>query len=401
MLSQLIKKQYENSMRYMTVNEKIKEMMMTPMKEIHETIQFKNEKIECYRVQYNNILGPYKGGLRFNLCVDLDECRALSFWMMIKCALHKLPFGGGKGGICIDPNLYSKEELKQICELFVEKIHNHIGHNIDIPAPDVGSTSEMMRWMNEKYMDIKQIKQLGNFTGKPVDYGGSKFREDATGYGVYVCVREWMLLNKMKYGTYIIQGFGNVGSYTAQYLNDHLNLIAVGDHTGYYYNSEGFNIFELISLSRMYGSIKDLKHAKKITKEQFFSIKCDIIIPAALEMQIDDKIAKNLNCKVVIEAANGPLTMEADEILESRKIQVIPDVLVNGGGVVVSYYEWLQNKINVRWNTKSIKQKLDLHMTEVFHYIMSHELYNKRIVAYMIAIRHVESKYNENIKSKL
>lgn len=401
MLSKLILGQFQKSITFANIDDKLVKILRKPMREISKELYVNGSKFNCYRVQYNNIMGPFKGGIRFNTCVDLDECRALSFWMVIKCALHNLPFGGGKGGICIDPSKYTKDEIKNVCEQFVESMQDHIGEDIDIPAPDVGTNAQMMEWMNNKLMALKCTNKIGNFTGKTLTAGGSYGREEATGYGVAVCVREWMKMQNVHSGTYILQGLGNVGSFAAKYLKNKLKLIAVGDHTGYYHNSFGFDIDELLDINKVNKSIDKVQYkdnVKKITKEDFFSIKCDVLIPAALEIQIDDKIAKMIDCKVVIEAANGPTTIDADDILDTRGISLIPDVLVNGGGVVVSYYEWLQNKKNEKWDTDTVLNKLDSHMVNRFKQVMSSDIHNKRTVAYVIALQTINNEWS---KSKL
>lgn len=400
MLSKLINDQFQKCISVANIEPTLIQILKKPKNEISKTFSVYGKQFNCYRVQYNNIMGPFKGGIRFNSRVDLDECRALAFWMMIKCALHKLPFGGAKGGVCIDPSQYSDHELRLICETFVETMVDHIGEDKDIPAPDVGTNAIMMDWMNNKFIEIKKTNKKGNFTGKSVNSGGSNGREEATGYGVAVCVREWMKTNNLSEGTYILQGFGNVGSFTALFLkNCNLKLIGVGDHTGYYLNSDGFDVMELYEINKKNKSLHQITNDANVSivsKTDFFKSECDIVIPAALELQIDSNIASILKCRVVIEAANGPTTIEADEILNDRNIELIPDVLVNGGGVVVSYYEWLQNKLNEKWSREDILMKLDKHMVDRFYDVINSKIKNKRTKAYIIALETINNQWVQN-----
>lgn len=317
-----------------------------------------------YRVQHNNLLGPYKGGLRFHQDVYLDECKALSFWMTLKCSLQNIPFGGGKGGIKYNPREYSEEDNNKICRKFVHSLYKYIGVNRDIPAPDVGSTGQMMNWMTAEYQKLTKTHQYGIFTGKTVSFRGSLGREEATGRGVALCVKNFFLNVENK--TFIVQGFGNVGSWASKILVEEMELQCkgIGDHTGYILGSFTKEEFKQVyDYNKKNKCIKGCPILEKdkfewVSLEEFFTTKVDIVIPAALELQITKEIAEKMTCKLVVEGANGPTWLEADEVLDRKGIVVIPDILANSGGVLVSYYEWLQNKRDEYWNYSIIIAKL-------------------------------------------
>jgi len=374
-----------------------------------------NKEVEIftgYRAQHNNWLGPYKGGLRFSEEVHMEECKALAFWMTIKCALHKLPFGGAKGGVMYNPRKYSENENKNISKAFCAAIYTNIGPTLDIPAPDIGTSSQTMDWMVSKYQELSNDMEtnklnLGCFTGKSVDRGGSLGRNHSTGLGVALTIDYWnkhhedFIVFPLK--TYIVQGFGNVGVWTMHFLNKlGYTCLAVGDHTGYYKFNDASSID--IELLKKYNAdnrgLYNLENApefqdvEKIIEQDFWKMKCDIIVPAAKELQITKDIAQNIDssCRLVAEGANGPTTAEADAILLERNIEVIPDVLCNSGGVVVSYFEWVQNKSNDYWSLDAVEERLTkmLHNTciSVFH-LKDHykqEKYSNRTLAYKISV---------------
>ena len=345
-------------------------------------VKLDNGSIEIfkgYRVQHNNWLGPYKGGLRFSEDVYLDECKALSFWMTIKCAIHNLPFGGGKGGIKYDPRKFSQAENKRIVQAYCNKVASFIGPSIDIPAPDMGSNSQHMDWMTAEYQKISNNNLVYSvFTGKSVSFRGSQGRDRATGLGVFFNIVLWfqhIFKESLAKKSYILQGFGNVGSWTAHYLNDAGAICyAVGDHTGYYKLSKKFyeyHKFEEILKYNAQNKHLDFIHHKfegvsKIDINDFWKIKVDIVIPAAMELQITKEVAEILDCRLIAEGANGPTVLDADKILLEKNIEVIPDVLCNSGGVIVSYFEWLQNRSNDYWCLEVIEKKLELMLEQTF-----------------------------------
>ena len=333
------------------------------------------EIFKGYRVQHNNWLGPYKGGLRFTEDVYLDEFKALSFWMTIKCAIHNLPFGGGKGGIKYNPKAYSENENKRIVQAYCRKIANFIGPAVDIPAPDMGSTSKHMDWMTAEYQKISNNHLVYSImTGKSTSFRGSQGRDRATGLGVFYNIRLWFqnIFNEsLEKKTYIIQGFGNVGSWTARYLNEAGAICkAIGDYTGYYLLTQNFyDLYKFADILKL-KELKDIhikfEGVEKIEISDFWKIGVDIVIPAAMELQITDEIARNMDCRLVVEGANGPTVIEADRVFVERGIEVIPDVLCNSGGVIVSYFEWLQNRSNDYWGLEKVEQKLEEIMEKTF-----------------------------------
>ena len=276
-----------------------------------------------YRVQDNNLCGIYKGGIRFHQNAHLDECKALAFWMTIKCSLQRLPFGGSKGAVKFDPRNHSQTELKRISMEFSNRLYKYIGVDRDVPAPDMGTNSQIMDWMTAAYQKIRKTHDNGMFTGKSLKFGGCDGREEATGRGIMINLRKWFLKNNltMKDKTYIIQGFGNVGTFASKFISQlGLKCIGIGDHTCYLHNEDGFDVVAMAKYSKENKGIIGFSEGVKITKDDFFSLKTDVVIPAALELQIGNKEAHNLNCRLVIEAANGPLNMEADNILKMREI---------------------------------------------------------------------------------
>ena len=376
-----------------------------------------NKRVEIftgYRAQHNNWLGPYKGGLRFSDDVHLEECKALAFWMTIKCALHKLPFGGAKGGVMYNPRKYSENENKNISKAFCAAIYTNIGPTLDIPAPDIGTSSQTMDWMVSKYQELSNDMEtnklnLGCFTGKSVDSGGSLGRNHSTGFGVALTIDYWnkrhddFIYAPLK--TYILQGFGNVGVWTMHFLNQFgYTCLAVGDHTGYYKFNEACGGVDNVELLKKYNAdnrgLYNLENApefqdvEKISEQDFWKMKCDIIVPAAKELQITKDIAQNIHssCRLVAEGANGPTTAEADAILLERNLEVIPDVLCNSGGVVVSYFEWLQNNSNNYWSLDKVEKRLTnmLHNTCISVFDLKDKYkqhkYNNRTLAYKISV---------------
>jgi glutamate dehydrogenase (NAD(P)+) len=368
------------------ISDSTQKILAKPQKEIivNFPVKLSNGKVEMfkgYRIQHNNLLGPYKGGLRFYKNIYLDECNALASWMTHKNTLQDLPLGGGKGGIKIDVTKYSKEDLERVSRNFARALAKHVGEDIDIPAPDMGSNSQVMDWMNDEHKKVMNSTKEGNYTGKSVLLGGSQGRTEATGYGVCQSIKEWANVNNFDLNgkTFIVQGFGNVGSYAAKFLEENgMKMVAVGDHTGYF--SGDFDLTNLMEFSQKNGGIKGFSNLKELSKEDFFKTKCDIVVPAALELQITEEIAENLDCKLVAEGANGPTYFAADKVFERRGIDVIPDILANSGGVVVSYFEWLQNKQSEYWSKEKVISKLEDKMGQTF--IKINNIKNEKKITY-------------------
>ena len=407
-ITNLIKKQLDNAVELANINEAVYEILIKPKNKLEFNFPVKiDDKIQVftgYRVQHNDILGPFKGGLRFHESVTIDECNVLSQWMTYKCALQDLPFGGGKGGISIDKSKYTIEQIEEISRKFCKSLFNYIGNNKDIPAPDLGTNSQIMDWMMDEYNRMSGKEAITSnmksiFTGKSIICGGIEGREEATGRGVAILIKEWAINNNidLKGQNYIIQGFGNVGSFTAEILSSYgMNLIGVGDHTSYYYFEEGFNVYKLKKYISKNLCLKDYPTGKNITKEEFFKIDCDIIIPAALELQINKLEAENIKTKLIVEAANGPISLEGENILKEKNIEIIPDILANSGGVVVSYYEWLQNKRDENIEYKDVIYNLDRKMKDAYYKILN--ISNKykctlREACYIYSLKKIEQVY--------
>ncbi len=326
-----------------------------------------------YRVQHSNILGPYKGGIRYHEQVSLDEVKALASWMTYKCALHDIPFGGGKGGIKFMPRQHSQAELERITRRFTHALGANIGPEYDIPAPDVGTNGQIMVWMMDTYMNVVGFTDKNAnrrvVTGKTVNSGGSLGRETATGQGIVHCIAEWARDRRfdLNGATYTVQGFGNVGSNAAKILaRTGASLIAVGDWKGYIANADGINPFKLAEYVQKTGSVAGYPGTRSITRAEFFATTADIFIPAALELEIGVDEAKALNVKLIVEGANGPTETDAEPILHDKGIALIPDILANSGGVVVSYYEWLQNKRSERWDLEEVEERLAKRMKRTY-----------------------------------
>lgn len=358
-----------------------------------------------YRIQHNNLLGPYKGGIRYHESVTLDDVKALAAMMTWKCALMNLPLGGGKGGIKFNPSQVSRDELQRITRRFIHALGSNIGPETDIPAPDVGTDAKTMAWAMDTYMNtVGQLSKQavkGVVTGKPVASGGTLGREKATGQGVVHCITEWAEERDFNLGgsTLMVQGFGNVGSHAAVILSKlGVSTIAVGDHTGYMYNPEGFNPHKLQDWVKKNRSIAGYPGGKPISREEFFRIKADLFIPAALEAQIGVDEARDLQVRIVAEGANGPCTPEGEKILLDRGIDIIPDVLANAGGVTVSYYEWVQNKRSESWTLEEVDHRLEKAMKKAYREVGELARQKKcslRVAAYAVALQRIAAAYGE------
>ncbi len=322
-----------------------------------------------FRGQHNNAVGPYKGGIRFHQDVTYEEVKALSTWMSIKCSVTGIPYGGGKGGIKVDPRKLSEGELERMSRAFIKAIANDIGDAIDIPAPDVNTNPKIMGWMLDEYEAIKNRSEPGVLTGKPISLGGSLGRTAATGRGVDITTREACkkLGIDMDKATVAIQGYGNVGSYAGMIIQDMgCNVTAVIDVYGGAYNPDGMCAYELDAFVKENGTVKGFPGSKDITNEDLFALDVDILIPAALENVITKDNAGDIKAKIISEAANGPTTPEADDILFENGVHVIPDVLANAGGVTVSYMEWIQNNYGLYWTEEEVNERLEELMVKAY-----------------------------------
>ncbi len=332
-----------------------------------------------YRVRHNDALGPTKGGIRYHPNVTREEVMALAFWMTMKCALAGLPYGGGKGGICVNPKDLSKLELERLSRSYIERIADFIGPQRDIPAPDVYTNSMIMGWMMDEYSAIMRCRTPGVITGKPIPLGGSLGRDDATGRGGYYCLK---VIEKLKNWQprnlrVAIQGFGNAGQHIAQLLHqDGYKIVAISDSQGGIFSDQGFDVPSIIKnksetrrVQAVYcsGSVCETVDAQHISNEELLELPVDILIPAALEDQITSKNAANIKAPFIVELANGPVSSEADATLDKKGTFIIPDILANSGGVIVSYFEWVQNNTGFYWNVEEVHEKLRTTITKAFN----------------------------------
>jgi glutamate dehydrogenase (NAD(P)+) len=347
-----------------------------------------------YRVQHNDVLGPFKGGLRYHPAVNLGEISALAMWMTWKCSLVGLPLGGAKGGIACDPADLSRHELQSMTRRFTAEILNCIGPDVDVPAPDMGTSEQVMAWIMDTYSQHKGHAVPEVVTGKPVAIGGTLGRREATGRGVVFTIIEAAkhLGIELQKCTAAVQGFGNVGSIVAKELaNIGVKLIGVSDRTGGFYDTNGLPVEKLLKLANRNHSLEVCPYGEKISNPDLLELKCDILVPAALEMQITRGNAQRLQCRILAEGANGPTTLEADAILREKEIFVLPDILANAGGVVVSYFEWVQDLQNFFWTAEEVNKKLRDLLVKAFYAVlnMSQKEVDMRQAALMIGINRV------------
>ncbi|MBI4160737.1 MAG: Glu/Leu/Phe/Val dehydrogenase [Candidatus Yanofskybacteria bacterium] len=367
-----------------------------------------------FRVQHNNIRGPYKGGLRYHPAVDMDEAKALAFWMTIKNAVVNVPFGGGKGGVTVNPKELSEGELERLTREFTRKLAPIIGPNVDVPAPDVNTNGRIMTWIADEYGKVVGKATPAVVTGKPIENGGSEGRTEATGLGGSYVLQYFLKKNKIspKKLTVAIQGFGNVGSYLARYLHGAgFKIVALSDSKGGIYVPQGIEDINAVEICKekkgklagcyCAGSVCDIANediigAQEISSEEVLTLPVDIIVPAALENAITEKNVRAIKAKIVLEMANGPTTLEADAILSKNKIMVIPDVLANTGGVAVSYFEWVQNRKNQHWAKDDVFTKLRRYMeraTDNVIVIAEKHRISFREAAYVAALESLQVTY--------
>ena len=350
---------------------------------------------EGYRVQHSMGLGPSKGGTRYHPDVNLDEVKALASWMTWKCAVLGLPFGGGKGGICCNPKQLSKNELEKMTRRYTAEILPIIGPDQDIPAPDVYTDAQVMAWIMDTYSMMKGYSVLGVVTGKPVSLGGSKGRHTATARGCQFVVREACEVKKigLKEAIVAVQGFGNAGSFVARFLHDDgARIIALSDSRGGIFNAQGIDPGKAAEHKEATGSLVNLEGTENITNQELLELECDVLVPAALENQITGENAGRVQAHIVAEAANGPTTPKADEILFKKGIMVVPDILANAGGVTVSYLEWVQDLQGFFWDEEAVGKVLQKRMKEAFEDVLKtateHNV-DLRTGAYVLAVGRV------------
>jgi len=375
------------------LNEKELNLLKNAENELQAELEVNGKKYPAYRVQYNSARGPYKGGIRYHPEVDLDEVKALAFWMSLKTAVADVPMGGGKGGITVNPKELSDEEIEELSRKWVQAFYKSIGPTKDIPAPDVYTTPQIMAWMVDEYEKLIGEKAPGMITGKPIEVGGSLVRDIATALGgVYVleaAVKKIGLNEK----TVAIQGFGNAGMNAAKLLVERgFKIVAVSDSKGGILNNEGLNFEELIKVKSETGSVVNVENAEKISNSELLELNVAVLVPSALANVITAENAANVKAKVIVELANGPTTPEADEILHSANVLVLPDILANAGGVTVSYFEWVQNNYGYYWDAETVKSRLKEKMVTAFGKVWdgySKNDYDFRTNTYVLAVKKI------------
>lgn len=402
---EMAQSQVKNACDKLGMEPAVYELLKEPMRVIEVSIPVKMDDgsiktFKGFRSQHNDAVGPTKGGIRFHQNVSRDEVKALSIWMTFKCSVTGIPYGGGKGGIIVDPSTLSQGELERLSRGYIDGIYKLIGEKVDVPAPDVNTNGQIMSWMVDEYNKLTGQSSIGVITGKPVEFGGSLGRTVATGFGVAVTAREAAakLGIDMKKAKIAVQGIGNVGSYTV--LNCEKlggTVVAMAEwckSEGSYaiYNENGLDGQAMLDYMKEHGNLLNFPGAKRISLEEFWASDVDIVIPAALENSITKEVAESIKAKLVCEAANGPTTPEADEVFAERGIVLTPDILTNAGGVTVSYFEWVQNLYGYYWSEEEVEQKEEIAMVKAFESIWKiKEEYNvtMREAAYMHSIKKV------------
>ena len=376
------KRQLDLAYEHAKISEDVREKLKYPKRVLQVSIPVRRDNgnlsvYQGFRVQYDDTRGPTKGGIRYHPQVNLEEVTALAFWMTFKCAIANLPFGGAKGGICVNPKELSMLEVERLSRGYIDAIADFIGPDVDIPAPDMYTNSMIMGWMADQYDIIKRTKAPAVITGKPITLGGSLGREEATGRGGYIVAREAakVLGLKVKGSTVAVQGFGNVGYPAAKLLAEAgCKIVAISDADGGITNPDGLDPEEVKAVVEqksdgIYGksSVVKMKNVKKISNQELLELPVDILVPAALENQITEDNADRINAKIIVELANGPITFEADMRLNKKGVFIVPDILANAGGVTVSYFEWVQNKSAQYWSLDEIYRRLKAIMIDEFY----------------------------------
>jgi glutamate dehydrogenase (NAD(P)+) len=393
-------RQFDLAAERLNLDEGMRRVLREPRREltVHFPVKMDDGSVQVFtgfRVQHNLGRGPAKGGIRYHQDVSIDEVKALAMWMTWKCAVVGIPYGGGKGGVIVDPKKLSKKELEALSRRFFTEIEVLVGPERDIPAPDVNTTPQVMAWFMDTYSMHAGYTVPGVVTGKPISLGGSEGRNEATARGTVYCIIEaarhlGIELPKAKVA---VQGFGNAGSIAAQLMSDEkATIVAVSDSTGGIYNPDGLDIHKVVAWKQEHGTVQGFPGSKDVTNAEVLETECDILIPAALEGQITEKNAPNIKARLVAEAANGPTTPDADEILWKRGIFMIPDILCNAGGVTVSYFEWVQDLNRDHWSEQVVNEKLREIMVKAFQETLTiarREQCYMRTAAYLLAVQRV------------
>lgn len=368
--------QYDRAAKHLNFEESIKEYLKYPQREftVNFPVRRDNGQVEMftgYRVHHSTVLGPSKGGLRYSLAVDLDEVRALAMWMTWKCALVGLPYGGAKGGVVVEPKSLTTAELERLTRRYASELLPLISPHSDIPAPDMGTNAQVMAWIMDTYSMTVGYSVPAIVTGKPINIGGSQGRNEATGRGVIIIMEEALQQLNMYPANDVrvaIQGFGNVGSHAAAYAHSlGYKIVAASDVTGGVYSANGLDIDKVRAYVQETGGVRGYPEADYITNEELITCDCDVLIPAAMEGQLTERNAPHVRAKLIVEGANGPTTPGADDVFNDRGIHVVPDILANAGGVVVSYFEWVQDLQSFFWDVDEVYRQLERIMRKSYY----------------------------------
>jgi len=402
-----LQEQLDAAAEYVDVREDVIARLQHPERVLETTLSVELddgsiELFDAYRSQFNGDRGPYKGGIRYHPGVTRDEVKALSGWMAYKCAIVDIPYGGGKGGIVVDPKQYSEAELERLTRAFAAELRPLIGEDKDIPAPDVNTGQREMNWIKDTYETLENTTSPGVITGKALDSGGSEGRVEATGRSTMLTAREtfeW-LGRDLSDATVAVQGYGNAGSIAARLIDEQGGtIVAVSDSSGGIYDPEGLDAAAVADTKAETGSVVDHDAAEDISNDELLTLDVDLLIPAALENAIDETLAHDVSADVIAEAANGPITPAADEVLTEKDVYVVPDILANAGGVTVSYFEWVQNRQRFSWTEARVNEELERVITSAFEDLVeayeSNGTPNLRTAAYVVAIERVVDAYQQ------
>jgi glutamate dehydrogenase (NAD(P)+) len=404
-----LQEQIDDAAQYLDVRDGVLERLKHPERVLETTLTVEMddgtlETFQAYRSQFNGDRGPYKGGIRYHPGVDGDEVKALSGWMVYKTATVDIPYGGGKGGIAVDPRELSDGELERLTRSFADELRPLIGEDRDIPAPDVNTGQREMNWIKDTYETLENTTAPGVITGKAIDSGGSAGRVEATGRSTMLTAREaFNYLGKdVAAATVAVQGYGNAGWIAARLLDEQgADVVAVSDSSGGIYVEDGMDPVAVKDHKRETGSVVDYAETdEQLTNEELLTLDVDLLVPAALENAIDAETARDVSAEVVVEAANGPLTPDADDVLTERGVHVFPDILANAGGVTVSYFEWVQNRQRFYWTEDRVNEELERIVVDAFDRLIEayeeNDLPNFRTAAYVVAIGRVIDAYEES-----
>ncbi|RLM88294.1 Glu/Leu/Phe/Val dehydrogenase [Halobellus sp. Atlit-38R] len=403
-----LQEQVDDAAAYLDVGDDVVERLKHPERVLETNLSVEMDdgeirRFKAYRSQFNGDRGPYKGGIRYHPNVSRDEVKALSGWMAYKCAIVGIPYGGGKGGIIVDPDEHSESELERLTRSFAKELRPLVGPDRDIPAPDVNTGQREMNWIKDTYETLENTTAPGVITGKAISSGGSEGRVEATGRSTMLTARDAFEYRGGDIGdaTVAVQGYGNAGSIAARLIEDlGATVVAVSDSSGAIYDPDGLDAVAVKEHKNETGSVTGYGDVEEMTNDDLLTLDVDLLVPAALENAIDADLAEDVDADIIVEAANGPLTPDADDILAERDVLVVPDILANAGGVTVSYFEWVQNRQRFSWTEERVNDELEAVITSAFDDLVdayeTHDLPNFRVAAYVVAIQRIVDAYTNS-----